>query len=198
MKKIIIISSILMLLFSCDKENTQPVLTYLDYINAGKIEGLGINYSGMINDTLFFDYPSSSTNRYIDINDDGIDDFELRFTGSASPGHSNSKNSILTIGNSFLAISEFEDNIVDTIPFNDTIDDKLNWVNDTCVIYNYYWDDSGNSSNTGLWNDVRNKYIGTKIFVDDKILFGWIRVEITYGWNLTLIEYACTVEFELE
>ena len=83
-------------------------------------------------------------------------------------------------------------------PINDTIDDKLNWVNDTCILYNCYWDASGNSSNTGLWNDVRNKYIGTKILVEDKALFGWIRVEITSGWNMTLIDYACTVGFELE
>jgi len=42
---------------------------------------------------------------------------------------------------------------------------------------------------------VLEKYIGTKIFVDDEELFGWIRVEITNGWNLTLIDYACTVGY---
>ena len=198
MKKLIITSFILMSLFACDKENTQLELDYLDNIIAGKTEGLGIKYSEIINDTLFFDYPSSNTNRYIDINDDGINDFELKFSGTASPGHGNSNNTILTIENSFLAIPEFESYVVDTIPINDTIDDKLNWVNDTCILYNCYWDAFGNSSNTGLWNDVRNKYIGTKILVEDKALFGWIRVEITSGWNMTLIDYACTVGFELE
>jgi len=132
-------------LFACGKENAQPVLDYLDNIIAGKTAGIGVRYSGMINDTLFFDYPSSNTNTYIDINDDGINDFELRFYGSASPGHSNSNNSISAIGNSFLAIPQLENNIVDTISHNDTINNHLNWVNETCVLYNYYWDVSGAS-----------------------------------------------------
>lgn len=182
-------------LFACDKESTKPELKYLDKIIAGKTDKLGNKYSGMINDTLFFDYPSSNTNRYIDINDDGVNDFELRFNGSASPGHRNSNNSIAPIGNSFVAIPGLENNIVDTLSLNDTVDNQLNWVNDTCVLYNYYWDASGASSKTGLWNDVRDKYIGAKILVDDNELFGWIRVEITYGWNLTLIDYACTVGY---
>jgi hypothetical protein len=198
MKRIVIVCLTLMQIVACDKDKIQPDLEYLDNIAAGITEGLGIEYSGMINDTLFFDYPSSNTTRFIDINDDGIYDFELRFSGSASPGHRNSNNSILTLANSFLAIPELDHNIVDTIPLNDTIDNKLNWVNDTCVLYNYYWDASGAFSTTGLWNDARNKYIGTKIHVDDKVLFGWIRVEITYGWNLTLIDFACTVGYESE
>ena len=198
MKRTIILCLALMHLFACNKEKIQPDLEYLDIIIAGTTEGLGIEYSGTINDTLFFDYPSSNTTRFIDINNDGINDFELRFSGSASPGHWNSNNSISTIVNSFLAIPELENNIVETIPLNDTIDDKLNWVNDTCVLYNHYWDSYGSSSNTGLWNDVKNKYIGTKILVDDKILFGWIRVEITNWWNLTLIDYACTIGYKSE
>ena len=198
MKKILTACLILIHLFACNKDETQPGLEYLDNITAGMKEGLGVKYSGIINDTLFFDYPSSNTTRLIDINDDGINDFELKFSGSASPGHGNSKNSILAIGNSFLAIPELENNIVDTITLNDTIDDKLNWVNENCVLYNYSWDVSGASSDTGLWNDVRNKYIGSKILVDDKILFGWIRVEITHGWNFTLIDYASMVGYESE
>lgn len=185
-------------LFACNKEDTQPTLEYLDNIPAGKAEGLGIKYSGIINDTLFFDYPSSNTNRYVDINDDGINDFELKFSGSASPGHRNANNSISTIGNSFLAVPELEDNIVDTIPFDNLIDDSLKWINDTCIIFNYYWEASGTSSNTGLWNNIKNRYIGTKILVDNKVLYGWIRVEVTYGWNLTLIDYSSTIGYEPE
>ena len=198
MKKMIIVSFVLIHLFACDKENTQPELEYSDKIIAGKTDDLGIKYSGMINDTLLFDYPSSKTNRYIDINGDGINDFQLRFYGSGSPGHSISKNSISTIGKSFIANSDLESNIVDTLSLNDTIDDQLNWLNDTCVLYNYYWDATGASSKTGLWNEVRDKYIGTKILVDDKELFGWIRIEINYVWNFTLIDYACTVGYQSE
>jgi len=170
-------------------------LSYSDHIIAGKTEGSGILYSGIINDTLFFNYPSSSSNRFIDMNDDGINDFELRFSGSASPGHQNSKNSIVALGSSFLNAFELEQMIVDTIPLNDTINTVLSWVSDTCILCNYYWDASGASGNSGLWNNIKNRYIGTRVLVDDKVQYGWIRVEITNGWNLTLMDYALTIGY---
>ena len=181
---------------ACNKEKLKPELEYLDYIIAGQTLGLGIKYSDIPNDTLFFDYPSSSTNRLIDLNDDGIDDFKLRFSGTASPGHSNSNNSIIPLGENVIVTPNLENDIVDTISLNENIDSSLNWINDTCIIYNYHWDVSGNTSETGLWNNLRDKYIGAKIFLDDKILYAWIRIEVTNSWNLTLIDYACTIGYE--
>lgn len=198
MRKIIIICIALIHLFACNREEIQPDLLYSDHIIAGTTEGSGIQYSGLIQDTLFFEYPSSDTSRHIDINDDGISDFELKFSGSASPGHSISNNSISSTGNSFIAISESGNNNADTITINDTIDNSLNWVNGDCVLYNHSWDLSGASSNSGLWNDARNTFIGVKILVGDSALFGWIRVEIINGWNLTLVDYACTAGYKLK
>ena len=198
MNKGFISGLILMCLFACDKEEPKPELEYLNIILAGQATGLGILYSDMPDDTLLFDYPSSSAKRLIDINDDGVNDFELLFSGTASPGHQNSKNSILPIGNSALAAPDIENSIVDTILLNDTIGENLNWINDTCIIYNYSWDVSGASSETGLWNNVKNKYIGTKILIDDKVLYGWLRIEVTNGWNLTLLDYACTIGYEIK
>lgn len=77
-----------MILFACDKEEQEEQLNYLDHILAGQTSGIGIKYIDIEpDDILIFDYPASSTNRLIDINGDSIDDFELRFSGSASPGH---------------------------------------------------------------------------------------------------------------
>lgn len=198
MKRVIIASLFLINLLACKKDNTQVEFSYSDHIIAGKTEGLGILYSGIINDTLFFDYPSSSSNRFIDMNEDGKNDFELRFSGTASPGHQNSKNSIVALGSSFLEAFELEQMMADTIPLNDTINNVISWVNDTCILYNYYWDASGASSNSGLWNNLNNKYIGTRILVGDKVLYGWIRIKITNGWNLTLLDYASTFGYKKE
>lgn len=191
MKKTILFSLILIHLIACKKDEPAD-LQYPEYITAGNTMGNGISYSGIIADTLFFEYPASSANHFIDMNGDGINDFEIQFVGSASPGHSNSRNSISTIGNSFLASNKQDCTLVDTLTHDDTINNTLNWARDTCILYNHYWDQSGANSNTGLWNNVTNKYIGTKILVDDKTLFGWIHVEIGNGWNLTIIDYACT------
>lgn len=198
MKRLFIIAFVTIYLIACNKEKNQAEIVYPEFIITGETTGLGIKYSGVINDTLFFDYPSSSLNRFIDMNDDGINDFELRFSGTASPGHQNSKNSIVALGESFLVVPVHEKEIADTISVNGKIDKDLNWVNDTCTLYNYYWDASGASSSSGLWNNVKNKYIGTKILVEDKTLFGWIRLEITNGWNLTHIDHAITIGYEQE
>jgi hypothetical protein len=174
MKRLIIASFILLYFIACSKEDTQ--LEYSDYIIAGRTEGPGIKYSGIINDTLY--YMDSShifdSIRYIDINGDGINNFVLRFFVGQSAGSQYIENTILTTEKSFIAISELESYNVDTIALNDTIDNSLIWESDTCVLYTYLWIITGAVSNTGLWNNVRNKYIGTKILVHDKVLFGWI------------------------
>ncbi len=196
MKKILILGVIVIHFVACNREDTRPGLLYLDNIIAGESTGAGIKYSGLINDTLLFDFPSSSTSRIIDVNDDDIGDFKLSFSGTASPGHANSRNSIVALENSAIAIKDIENLITDTISRYDTIDNNLNWICDTCIIYNYYWDVSGNSSETGLWNNVKDKFIGIRIIIDDNTLYGWIRIELNNGWNLTLIDYASTIGYE--
>lgn len=205
MKKIVSAALIFLYLVSCEKDNAQPdkeeeplEIAYLNYIVAGNNEGPGIKYSGVINDTLFFDYPNSDLNILIDLNGDGINNVEYRFFGSASPGHNRTNNSIKTIGNSYLATPQQADSLVSTIPLNDTINANLNWVNGTCLLYEHYEDDTGFSYSAGLWRRAKDKYIGTKIIVDEKVYYGWIRVDLGNGWNPVLIDYSCTVEYELE
>jgi len=195
MKNVLIVSFILMSLLACRKETAQPELSYLNNIDAGENQGVGIVYSGLINDTLGINLGPNSS-KSIDIDQDGVNDFQLQFWGSFSSGHRNYNNAISTIGESSLVAPELEDAIADTIPFNTIIDDESNWSNDTCTIYQYYWDASGATSSSGLWNNAQNKYIGTRILVDDKVLYGWIRVEIAWGGRmLILVDYACTVGY---
>ena len=198
MKKIVTMGFIIMLLMACDKEKEviSPEIKYLENILAGQTTGTGILYTDIPNDTLFFYYPGSSDSIFIDINNDGIDDFELYFVGSASPAYEKSKNTIRCLGDTYVAASDLDNNLLWTLSLNDTIDNNLNWVNDTCIIYNHFMDMFGNSSTSGLWNDLKNKHVGTKILLDDQILYGWIKIEIPDEWNLCLLEYACTIEFE--
>ena len=167
----------------------------MDEISAGETEGRGINYSGLLNDTLLFDYPMSNLSRLIDLNDDGINDFELKFVGSVSASHTTINNTITAIGNSYFSFSEPDSNSVDTLVLNNTINADLHWQNESGMLYFEYNVYLQPYSQGGLWKNAVNKYIGVKINVDDKILFGWIRIETTNGWNNILVDYACTVEY---
>jgi hypothetical protein len=177
-------------------------LVYLDYIIAGQTSVIGIKYTDIEpNDTLSFDhYPETTTNKSIDLNDDGINDFVILFSCAASPAFHWLYNAIIPLNNNTVAIPDFENNIADTIDLNDTIDNNLHWANDTCILYVDYWartlEGPPFSSTTGLWNNVKNKFIGTKVFLDDKTLYGWIRVEIKNGWQLIILDYACTIGYE--
>ena len=195
MKNLLLIGFILLFTISCRKDK-QAEKIYLDHIMAGESSGVGLKHSGILNDTLFFEYPNSNERLFVDMNDDGVDDFELWFFGSQSQGHKNTNYLIVPIGDNYLSTTELENDFIDTLSKDDVIDDQLNWVSDTCVLYRNYWDYQGNTSNAGLWNYTKNKYVGTKIIVDGHALYGWIKLEVTGSSKLTLFEHACTFGFE--
>ena len=199
-RRLLIIGFILMQAIACVKEEPEPKLKpeleYLDYILAGQTAGIGIIYSGIQNYTLLFKHPSSDEIRLIDINNDGTDDFELKHSGSQSPGQNSAMNYIIPLNNNALVTPYFNTNIVDTISLNDTIGENLNWVNSGCIIYKYSWENYGGpSTETGLWENLKGKYIGAKVLIDNEVLYTWLRIE-TDGKSLTLIDFASTIGYE--
>ena len=172
---------------------TLNVSDYLDEISAGETTGIGVKYSGPLYETFFFDYTILNTSRLIDLNDDGINDFELKFISSASPGHSSINNSITAIGDSYFIVSDSATNLVDCLLLNSSINNSFNWQSGNGILYNYFNADSDSVTSVGLWNNSVNKYIGVKIIVDGKNVFGWIRIEATNGWSNVLVGYACKI-----
>jgi hypothetical protein len=201
MKTIFIVGILFLQLIACDKAEYNAQLVYLDYIIAGQTSGIGIKYTDIEpNDTFSYKPTETFKNRSIDLNDDSINDFVIYFSGSSSPIYHSLYSRIIPLNNNTVAIPDFENNIADTIDLNDTIDNNLHWANDTCILYGDYWyrtyEYNEFSSTKGLWNNVKNKFIGTKVFLDDKTLYGWIRVEIKDGWQLIILDYACTIGYE--
>lgn len=197
MKKIIPITLVLMHLIACNKDGASPELHYPDHIVSGTTDGPGVFYSGIINDTILFSGGQIDTTIYLDINDNGIKDFGLRYRCGASPGSFRSKSVISPLGNSYIVVpNDADTNIADTVSVNQIIDNELRWVNEVCTLYfaqgGFAWD----NLSIGLWNGATDKYIGLKLHSEDEVYFGWIRVDIWDGWRLVLIDYACTVGYE--
>ena len=170
----------------------EPDLTYPESILAGEMEGEGIVYSGIIRDTFFFDYPSSGDSRKYDINQDGKEDFQLNFSGSASPGHTFKYNSIIPLNQAAVAVTPNFPDLADTLSLNQQIDKELFWVQDTCILFKSYYVLYGSNSSSGYWANARDVFAGLRIREGDEFLYGWISLEMTYGWNLTMVDYACT------
>lgn len=201
MRKLVIAGILFLQIIACEKEklgqNPEPNLIYLDYILAGQKTGAGIFYSDILNEIIPFTYPQSTEIRLIDINNDGTDDLQLKFVGSASPGHRSSAIYLISLGVNSLAAPLSKHSLVDAISLNDTIGEKLNWTGGNCTMYKTNWSNyQPVSPDIGDWNNLKGKYIGARIFIDTIPLYAWLRVEISSGYNVTLIDFASTIGYE--
>lgn len=190
MRKILIIALIAGILMSCEKDKEK---VYPAYILAGQTTGSGIHYNDLEpNDTLLLSIIKS-----IDINHDGVDDFELFSYYLDQPGFGSGQTYIKPLNLNEISAPLSDSTCVDTLCISDTINKNLNWHHSAYDLasYSYY---SSSASSHGLWGwDMvpEDNFIGIKLIVDDKIFFGWIRLGVTnqIGQNYWLIlDYACT------
>ena len=178
------------LLFACEKEEPK---TYPDHILAGQITGPGILYTNLEpNDTLVY-----SVIKRIDINRDGIDDFELEAYAFEQPGFGHGYKTIKPLNQNEIAAPLSDSTCVDTLLINNVIDKNLNWHASATDLESFSYDYTG-WTHHGFWsmsNNLKDKFVGVKINVGGNILFGWIRLDYTfqYGLNyLMVLDFACT------
>lgn len=141
---------------------------------------------------------SNQTNLSIllDINDDGINDFELKYQGFASPGAQTSYSSIAPLGSNSVAASNIDSSFVDTLSYNSVIGDSLNWKSGNLLLYSMEKLTYGTDSFGGLWGNANNKFIAIKIVLGNNVLYGWISVKIVNnGWGVAVFEYATSTAF---
>lgn len=127
----------------------------------------------------------------IDINNDGLADFEFYNFRSQSPGHHYDVSKIYPLhGNEIAVVYE---NFVDTMQSNLMLNEFLNWSDTVCVLNEYFYSSSTTYEN-GMWLGNCNYYLGIRIFADQDTLYGWIDVEVNQGaWNsptVTIREFA--------
>lgn len=205
MKKSFTILIAIFLFISCNenKEDNKEDNKYLSFITAGQNNGIGIEYTDVVpdDDSLGF-YPSPTTQtKFLDLNNDQINDFELILNTSAHITSSSkfAKLEIKPLGKNAVCTSILENNWVNDFTYNDTIGENSNWSDSTALLYYYYWTmgDHGNPplikdslSIKGYWYDSDSIYIGVKISKNNIPFFGWIDMK-----KKLLRQYAITIPY---
>jgi len=188
MKKIFVIFTFSLLITSCKKENK---VQYLTSIKAGQTEGIGIKYVDFEPDAklVYSDAESNQNNAFlkIDLNNDGIDDFELNYTRDARSCCYSLTSTITPLGNNYIYNQKTDTTLVEALAQGDIIDNNKIWTKSKAYLF-YYWYSTFPSPPDGTpiisekiygsWYNHDDIYVGVKIIKDNKELFGWIDVKM--------------------
>jgi hypothetical protein len=198
MKKLVVLLTVILLISACDKEEQKTQETkYPVSIKAGQTTGIGIKYTDIIPDdtTLgYYPYPFDQY-KYLDINGDSINDFELLLKRS-DPGIMGMITAVLEIvplGMNAVCTSATNPTWADSLKYNDPIDANTRWSDSTALLYDFlYLDDYpyGTTFIKGYWFNTDAIYIGVKITKDDKQYFGWIDMK-----RNVIRQFAVTVPY---
>lgn len=166
------------------------------YIIAGQYTANDYFHDVVPDSTYNSPWPAGTTIKPIDINGDGIIDFELGvyFSGGlGNPGGhtyiaAKNNNEIVSAGVSTCTYSATFTGtttslLAEAFDIADTIKNSLSWVGTINIAYRYYCEISNFST-------LVSKYLGVRIFVANDTLYGWIKIGANSG-RIILQEFAC-------
>jgi hypothetical protein len=194
MKRLFTFLVFITFVLSCD--NKEEKYEYLPFITAGQVDGTGINYMDIVPDEeLIKNYGYGDTTKYLDLNNDGIDDFQLTHYFFASMQSQHAENlKITALGMNSVCTIQSENKWAYPLKYMDTIGADINWADSTVILYSVssHWSMStgGIDNIAGYWYNNDSIYIGIRIIKDNKQLFGWIDMK-----RNILCQYAVTVPY---
>jgi len=188
--------AIIILIISCKKEHDDNISPY---ILAGQTEGRGITYVDIFpNEKLAWGY----TVKYLDLNSDSINDFELIYHDKNVIRSSYLNYLTITpLGENSVCVLKTKTDWVQPLAYGDTIGANNNWSNSIATLYNYrrytYMDtNTGELVSTGEpigdFYSHDNIYMGLRIVLDGKQLFSWMDIK-----KDSIRQFAITVPFQL-
>jgi hypothetical protein len=196
MKKLFLFLSFITFILSCNKEDDYK---YLDSIKSGQISGTGIRYVDIVPDKEIAKYHNhyGDTITTLDLNNDGIDDFELRqfyehYMYSSASGYLK----IVPLGMNSVCVTKAGNHWIDSLKYNEIISSNNNWSDSTALLY--AWDMHQITvpefeiitDVEGYWYKNDSIYIGIRIVKDNNQLYGWIDMK-----GNVLRQYAVTVPY---
>ena len=175
---VIIISAIC----SCKKDSDS--LYTDDFIIAGQTNDNRTTYYDFnpdINCTLSDPWENTDTVIHLDLNFDGITDFDINgsMLHPSALGGDWETVTIKPLNDNEICI-DLNSGWLDTIPQHDTINQNCTWSNSEVLIYSYDWVMGEPAVTSGLWANVttENKYfIGVMILKNDIPFYGWIGIK---------------------
>lgn len=195
MKKLFFIFAFILLITSCKKEKNED--KFLTFMTAGQTEGIGINYVDIVPDEKI---AGGYTIKYLDLNNDSIDDFKLIYVDQAlMPSTYANYLTITPLGENSVCVSKTKTDWVQPLAYGDTIGTNNNWSNSEAYLFKYrryvYLDTAtGQFVSTGDpigdFYDHDNIYMGVRIVNDGKQIFSWIDIK-----KNVFRRYAITVPY---
>jgi len=200
MKRFFAFLTIITFILSCnDKKEEEDEYKYLPYIIAGQIDGIGIRYVDILPDDELVIKNFRDTTRFLDLDNDGIDDFEIRHYNPPPSLHQSIEGLEITpLGMNSVCISEIYSSFyegprywVDPLKYNDTISANSNWSDSRALLYNQWRSYvTGETDIIGYWCGTDSLFIGVQIVKKKDQLFGWIDMK-----GNVLRRYAVTVPY---
>ncbi len=143
---------------------------------------------------------------HIDINNDGINDFELYSYGDWVNGSGESEISIRIYDTSACQVAlGYKDtchtpnstyrlfNIAKFLKKNDTINQNLAWLNSKSYLtYTYWFVMLVDCSDNGFINDSVGNYLAVRMIRPNDTLYGWIKLTKIQFLTFTIQAYACS------
>lgn len=187
--KHLLLFSLTLVFLSCEKENEQNQICD-NYIITGDTTGNCIVhfypddfYIGN-NDCEYY-YNGSKD---IDLNQDGIIDFQLHSISGCGQGAGSYKISIILKNDTEITADTIEGNYVFALDSNVNINNHPYYVNDEAIFSKYWWTMESGDFYEGF-DRLEAKFVGMRIFTDNDTLHVWLKVFGDYR-EIEIIEYA--------
>jgi hypothetical protein len=199
MKKIFCCITVIILIiaYSCKKEVED--INPGSYIIAGDYSHTWIKYVDLNPDSVFTSaFTNNATKKInLDINKDGINDYELILFFSSLSRTSSSQ--IQPLGNNMIYTQDSNWTFIVPVKVGDTINRHLIWVKKLSFISNCIWI-SGGTHQTTLWKENEIDFVGIMMPKDNDTLYGWIRIKLEnaephsdFKDKITVLDWAYTL-----
>ncbi len=196
--------------FSCQHEIPNYTIPYQDFIITGQRAGSGIYFENPDPKIEFYvadPWSQTQMSTPIDLDHDGTNDF--LFHGSVCDPTmlgADCEDFWIRPLNENEVCTTIDNNWLDTLSLQDTVNTLLNWSKNESLIYSYYWDMTGTTSTAGCWyNSLESTtphFIGVKIMHNEIPYFGWIKMhrDLSMGLSFHYIidEWAIIRDFKME
>jgi hypothetical protein len=166
--------------------------TYFDIIPDSTLEALNVHISPYPGDTIV-----------LDVDNDGIEDYEIRTYGGGGLGGGAGGCIIIPLGTYAQVASHIDTSngccpmqyiaqLADTLVLGDTISNTLLFLSGSTFL----WSTTYGAAQAPIindWNDIGEHYIGIRLTYPTDTLYGWIRVEATNigHFILSVKDFAC-------
>jgi hypothetical protein len=161
------------------------------YFATGIKDGENVFYTNIDPDTVFCAYNGGVGNYYLDLNNDGVNDFLIHKDYDYSSNVSGGNTYIDPLNNNSVAVISQGSTHPDTLRYKSMLSNDIYWNDEKCTLYYYssYVQQPSLNQNIGIWRKVTNKYLGLRVLTSNEAIFGWILLDNQYN-SIKLKEYA--------